>query len=72
MSSKKDPVDIIQDCQSSEETLNILDKEKFIQQIEAMGFEDFNSFCKHILHLQEFYDWNCYVWATDKERDNPR
>ncbi len=61
-----DVINIIQNSRPNDDNLNIFSKDMFIEKINDLSFEDFSSFCSYILKLQEFYDWNCNVWATDK------
>ena len=67
MNKLKDPIDIIQSSREDVANLNEFTKDLFIDLIKKISNEEFNSFCKYILHLQEFYDWNSNCWVTDKE-----
>lgn len=67
MNKINNPVDIIQSCRPNFQELNEFSKELFADRINKMNSEEFNSFCKYILHLREFYDWNSNCWLTDKD-----
>lgn len=58
MNRINDPVDVLQGCRPNPEELNEFSQELFVDRINKMNSEKFNSFCKYILRLREFYDWN--------------
>jgi hypothetical protein len=59
---------IMQNSRSNHNDFNIFDKEKFIEIVSNLSWDDFNLFCKTFLHLQLFHDSSSYSWATYMEK----
>jgi hypothetical protein len=66
MKAMKDPLQVIQSSRPADSMLKHLQQQQFILLVQQMLPKEFGFFCKKILKLQEFYDWNCLGWATDK------